>query len=111
MHRVDDRNGSYESAASLLKALAHPLRLEILTALQDGPLCVHDLVERTGANQPLVSQHLRILRSAEVLVGRRRGREVAYELADQHVSHIVLDAIEHTGIEGIRHEHHLHPPH
>jgi DNA-binding transcriptional ArsR family regulator len=105
---VDAAPSPYEAAAGLLKALAHPLRLQILTGLYDGPRCVHELVDLTGAPQPLVSQHLRVLRAAGVLVASRRGREVAYRLADLHVSHIVTDALEHTTHEGIDHEHHLH---
>ena len=46
--------------------------------------------------QPLVSQHLRTLREAKVITGSRRGREVEYRLADEHVLHIALDAITHA---------------
>jgi DNA-binding transcriptional ArsR family regulator len=79
-----------------LKAFAHPLRLAIVLEVRDGERCVHDLVESVGAAQPLVSQHLKVLRSAGVLVGRRRGREIAYSIADEHVTHIALDAIAHA---------------
>jgi hypothetical protein len=37
------------------------------------------------------------MREADLVVGVRRGREVAYVLADQHVAHIVHDALHHTG--------------
>jgi ArsR family transcriptional regulator len=67
--------------------------------LREGELCVHDLVERVGAAQPLVSQHLTVLRSAGVIAGRRQGREILYRLTDEHISHIVLDALTH-GSEG-----------
>ena len=85
-----------EAAAELLKAFAHPLRLAIVLEVQHGARCVHDLTEALDAAQPLVSQHLRILRQAEILVGERRGREIAYSIADHHVIHIALDAIEHA---------------
>lgn len=99
---------AYTAAAELLKALAHPLRLEILAHLRDGPRCVHELVEHTGATQPLVSQHLRVLRAAEVLRAERRGREIAYAIVDAHLSHIVFDALEHSTQEGASHHDHLH---
>jgi ArsR family transcriptional regulator, zinc-responsive transcriptional repressor len=99
-----------DRAAALLKALAHPLRLHLLQELASGPRCVHELVEATGSSQPLVSQHLRVLRGADVLVTERRGREIAYSLADTHIAHIVLDAIEHTTTEGSTHAEHLHRP-
>lgn len=85
-----------EAGARLLKALAHPLRMSIVVHLREGELCVHDLVDRLGVAQPLVSQHLTVLRSAGVLSGRRRGREIAYSVVDEHISHIVLDALTHT---------------
>jgi ArsR family transcriptional regulator, zinc-responsive transcriptional repressor len=85
-----------ESAASLLKAFGNPLRLAILLELSDGERCVHELVSSLDAAQPLVSQHLRVLKSAGVLVGRRRGKEIAYSIADEHVTHIALDAIAHA---------------
>jgi DNA-binding transcriptional ArsR family regulator len=101
----------YSPAADLLRALAHPLRLELLTELRQGPRCVHELVEATGATQPLVSQHLRVLRSAGVLTAERRGREMAYSIVDTHLTHIVADAVEHTTAEGAPHEHHVHHAH
>ncbi|HWL43744.1 MAG TPA: metalloregulator ArsR/SmtB family transcription factor [Ilumatobacter sp.] len=85
-----------EAAAELLKAFAHPLRLAIVLEVRNEERCVHDLVTALDAGQPLVSQHLRVLRQAGVLVGRRRGREIIYSIADDHVVHIALDAIEHA---------------
>ena len=86
-----------DSASALFKALGSPLRLAVVTALdENGPLCVHELVDLLGASQPLVSQHLRVLRAADVVRGVRRGKEIAYEIADLHVAHIVRDAVRHT---------------
>jgi DNA-binding transcriptional ArsR family regulator len=87
-----------DEAAELLRALGHPLRLHLVHELQAGARCVHELVSATGASQPLVSQHLRVLRSARLIAASRRGREVAYRLTDEHVSHIAADAIRH-GLE------------
>jgi DNA-binding transcriptional ArsR family regulator len=54
------------------------------------------LVDTLGAPQPLVSQHLRVLRGAGIVRGSRRGREIAYSLTDEHVAHIVADAVSHS---------------
>jgi len=86
----------YEAAGELLRALAAPLRVGIVTELATGPRCVHELVEALSAPQPLVSQHLRVLRGAGVVRGARRGREIAYSLTDEHIAHIVADAIAHA---------------
>jgi ArsR family transcriptional regulator, zinc-responsive transcriptional repressor len=87
----------YEAAGELLRALAAPIRVAIVTELAGGERCVHELVERLGVPQPLVSQHLRVLRGAGVVRGSRRGREIAYSLVDEHVAHIVADAVSHAG--------------
>jgi DNA-binding transcriptional ArsR family regulator len=86
----------YAAAGELLRALAAPLRIAIVTELGDGERCVHELVDALGVSQPLVSQHLRVLRSAGVVRGQRRGREIAYTIADAHVAHIVADAVSHA---------------
>ncbi|SFD44897.1 transcriptional regulator, ArsR family [Klenkia taihuensis] len=86
------------AASELLSALAAPLRLSIVALLDEhGTLCVHELVEALGVPQPLVSQHLRVLRGARLVAGDRRHREVHYRLVDSHVGHIVRDALEHAG--------------
>jgi DNA-binding transcriptional ArsR family regulator len=87
---------AYEAAGELLRALSAPVRIAIVTELANGSRCVRELVDATGAPQPLVSQHLRVLRGAGVVHGERRGREIAYSLTDEHIGHIVADAIAHT---------------
>lgn len=85
------------AASELLSALASPLRLSIVALLDEhGSRCVHELVQALGVAQPLVSQHLRVLRGARLVVGDRRHREVHYRLVDAHVGHIVRDAVEHA---------------
>ena len=85
-----------EDAAELLRALASPHRLAIVRELDAGARCVHELVDALGVSQPLVSQHLRVLRAGHLVRAERRGREIAYSLADAHVAHIVHDAVVHA---------------
>jgi ArsR family transcriptional regulator, zinc-responsive transcriptional repressor len=87
---------TYESAGELLKVLSAPARLAIVVELADGPRVVHELVDRLEMSQPLVSQHLRILRAARLVSVERQGREAVYALVDQHVAHIVVDAVHHS---------------
>ncbi|MCU1494711.1 MAG: transcriptional regulator ArsR family [Acidimicrobiaceae bacterium] len=87
---------AYEPAGELLKVLSAPARLAIVVELAECPRFVHELVERLEMSQPLVSQHLRILRDARLVDVERRGREAVYALVDQHVAHIVADAVRHT---------------
>jgi ArsR family transcriptional regulator, zinc-responsive transcriptional repressor len=87
---------TFDATAELFKALSSPLRLAIVHAVHESPKCVHELVTELGVSQPLVSQHLRVLRAARVVHGERRGREITYLLTDHHIGHIVSDALAHT---------------
>jgi DNA-binding transcriptional ArsR family regulator len=86
----------YRAAGELLRAVTAPVRLAIVDLLADAPLCVHELVDALGVPQPLVSQHLKVLRAARLVETSRRGREVTYALVDGHVAHIVRDAMGHV---------------
>ncbi len=86
-----------EGAGELLRALAAPVRIAIVLQLREAQRCVHELVDALGVPQPLVSQHLKILKAAGVVTGERSGREVLYRLVDQHLAHIVVDAVAHAG--------------
>lgn len=82
--------------SEVFASLASPVRVAIIDHLDRQDACVHDLVRLLGLPQPQVSQHLRVLRAADLVVGTRRGREVTYALADEHVAHIVRDALSHS---------------
>lgn len=83
-------------AAELFKVLAAEVRLAIVLELVDGPRSVRELVDALGVRQPLVSQHLRVLRSARLVTAERRDRERLYRLVDEHVRHVVADAVQHA---------------
>jgi ArsR family transcriptional regulator, zinc-responsive transcriptional repressor len=83
-------------AGELLRALAAPVRIAIVLQLRDADRCVHELVAALDVAQPLISQHLRVLKAAGVVRGERRGREVVYRLVDDHLAHIVVDAVAHV---------------
>jgi DNA-binding transcriptional ArsR family regulator len=88
-------------AGELLRALAAPVRIAILLQLRESPCCVHELVDALDVPQPLVSQHLRILKAAGAVAAQRDGREMRYRLVDHHLAHIVVAAVTHAG-EGLR---------
>ncbi|MFC8492997.1 ArsR/SmtB family transcription factor [Streptomyces sp. NPDC057235] len=72
----------------LLKVLADPLRLQIVTLLAHETLCTTHLVEETGARQTNLSNHLRVLREAGVVETEPCGRFTYYRLKPD-----VLDAL------------------
>jgi len=93
----------YEPVSSLFKALANPVRAAIVHLLSNREHTVGQLVEELGLPQPLVSQHLRILRGARMVATRKQGQGVWYSICDQHVAPIPGDAMKHTQ-EG-KHDH------
>nr|WP_022728443.1 metalloregulator ArsR/SmtB family transcription factor [Fodinicurvata sediminis] len=70
-----------EEVASLAKALAHPVRIRIVRLLLDKQSCIGgDIVAEVGLAQSTVSEHLRILKSAGVIVGEIERPRVCYSL-------------------------------
>ena len=88
-----------DTAGDLLRALASPVRIAIVLQLHEEARCVHELVDALNVAQPLVSQHLRILKAAGVVEGERAGREVFYRLVDHHLADIVVAAVTHSAEE------------
>lgn len=94
-----DGEATTDRVIDLFKALSHPLRLQLVQLLTGGGHAVHELVDALGVPQPLVSQHLAVLRAARLVEAERVGREVRYSLRDDHVAHIVGDALDHAAEE------------
>jgi ArsR family transcriptional regulator len=95
-HSPEKSAVTLSDAGELLRALAAPVRIAIVLQLRDSDRCVHELVDALNVAQPLISQHLRVLKTAGVVQGERRGREVVYRLVDDHLAHIVVDAVAHV---------------
>ncbi|MER6523096.1 ArsR/SmtB family transcription factor [Streptomyces sp. NPDC060334] len=64
----------------LIRVLADPLRLQIVTLLARETLCTTHLVEETGAKQTNLSNHLKVLREAGVVETEPCGRYIYYRL-------------------------------
>jgi ArsR family transcriptional regulator, zinc-responsive transcriptional repressor len=86
-----------EETAELFKALSSSARLRVLLTLMEAASDVTGLAERVGLSQPLVSQHLRTLRLVGLVQVERIGRNGVYSVRDEHVAHIVRDAMAHAG--------------
>jgi len=77
--------------AEFFKALAHPLRIQIIDALRGGEIGVSDLCTRLKVEQSSVSQQLAQLRSRNIVVGRKEGQNVYYSIRDKAIFRL-LDA-------------------
>jgi ArsR family transcriptional regulator len=71
--------------AEVLRALAHPRRVEILHRLAEGPADVRSLAAELGISQPNTSQHLAIMRAAGIVEVERLGRGARYRISDPDV--------------------------
>ena len=83
---------SLEDVADVIKCLGHPLRLQILNALEAGEKTVSELQELTGEQQATVSRQLATLRGRDVVDSRRDGLNVYYRIIEPRV-HNILDCI------------------
>jgi DNA-binding transcriptional ArsR family regulator len=76
-------------AAALLKALANEQRLMILCNLVEGPLSVGELNERVDLSQSALSQHLAVLREANIVATERESQIIRYSLPEGVVTQII----------------------
>ena len=76
-------------AEQLFKALADSNRLRILLLLQEGALCVCQLMGVLGVSQSTVSKHLAILKEAGLLAEEQRGKRSFYTLRKEFASPFV----------------------
>lgn len=67
------------------KGIGNTARYRIVEALFSGPKTVGELVKKTRQSQPLMSQHLRVLKEAGLVEDERRGKEVFYTLNVKHM--------------------------
>jgi DNA-binding transcriptional ArsR family regulator len=75
-------NKLVEFKSEFFKALASPLRIRILDELRSGELTVSELRQRLGVEATNVSQQLAILRSKNIVVGRKQGSNIYYTCTD-----------------------------
>lgn len=78
-----------EFKAQLFQALAHPTRIAIVEALREGEMTAGALQAQLGVEQANLSQHLAVLRSRQVVTGRKAGNQVHYALRDPVLTEVL----------------------
>jgi len=81
--------------ADLFRLLGDTTRLRIVLACLDTPIAVNDIASKLDLSNSLVSHHLRLLRAARIVKADRHGKQVFYAAADQHISAMLADMLEH----------------
>ncbi len=82
--------------ADIFHLMGDRTRLRIILACLDREIPAGSLAESLGLSASLVSHHLRLLRAARILRGRRHGKQVLYAAEDCHVRDILRDMVEHV---------------
>ena len=88
-----------DQMVNFFKAISHETRMRILSALSISELCVCDLSAVLDMTQSAVSHQLKILRDQGLISNRREGKEIYYQLKDQHVLYIYQQAYSHLSEE------------
>lgn len=91
-----------EEMSEVFKALSHPIRLKIVCGLIQKRECnVTKMVEHLNMPQPNVSQHINILKNADIVEGYRNGNEICYKVINKDVEKMLqaldLKDLEATG--------------
>ena len=80
--------------ADFFRALAHPVRIRLLETLGAGDRSVQELQQALDLEQPVVSQHLAVLRGRHIVMPRKVGTTVRYTLSDPLVTRLLAVARE-----------------
>ena len=76
----DNEMEKFRIRAKVVKAMAHPTRLFIMSKLSDCKYCVSELQEMIGSDLSTISKHLAVLKNAGILIDHKDGTQVYYAL-------------------------------
>lgn len=85
-----------QDVAQLFKAFSSPTRIKIIFALKHGALTVSEICAAVNMSQSAISHQLKELKMARLVTYHKHGREISYQLDDEHVHDIFDMAIEHV---------------
>ncbi len=85
----------YDRESEILKVLGHPIRLKIVAGLISQACNVKKIWECLGLPQATVSQHLALLKNKNIIIGRREGVEVYYQVTSPEAIRIVSALFQH----------------
>ena len=85
-----------------LKALAHPVRLRILSLLRGAELCVCQVTEVVGLAPSTISEHRSLLCRSDIIVERKEGKWVCYTLTDDPALGYLCEAREPSALHALR---------
>src|SRR3954454_14649499 len=96
IERFPTNGGFAQAAAESVQALATPSRLRILARLHGSAASVNEIAAAVGMESSAVSHQLRLLRHLGLVTGHRDGRQIVYELYDDHVADLLGEVVSHV---------------
>jgi ArsR family transcriptional regulator len=85
--------------AEMFRLMSDPSRLSIVLSCLAEKVSVGEMAQRLRLSPSLVSHHLRLLRAARLLQADRQGRQVFYQITDEHVARMLSDMVAHVAEE------------
>ncbi|MDB4420785.1 metalloregulator ArsR/SmtB family transcription factor [Pseudomonadales bacterium] len=89
-------DGDIAQLADMFRLMGDPSRLRIILSCLHDPISVTEIAEQLELSQSLVSHHLRLLRAARVVASERRGKQIFYVAADEHIQCVIEDMVAHV---------------
>lgn len=94
MDKEEIKKIDFSKEADILKTVGHPVRLKIVAGLMESECCVKDIWECLELPQPVVSQHLSILRNKGIVTAQREGNRTNYRVSNDMVKNIVASCMK-----------------
>ncbi|MCQ2772001.1 MAG: metalloregulator ArsR/SmtB family transcription factor [Bacilli bacterium] len=89
-------NKVLDKMESLLNVASDFTRLKILYSISGEEKSVSDIVKEVGASQSLVSHQIKVLKKANLVISRKEGTRVFYQLADDHIVQLLSVVYDHV---------------
>ncbi|WP_300530195.1 metalloregulator ArsR/SmtB family transcription factor [Maricaulis sp.] len=86
--------------SDVFKALAHPVRRDVLRKLREGPISAGDLAEDYPVSKPTMSGHFKVLKDAELIVAEKHGTTIKYRLNASVADEALAWLMELVGKDG-----------
>jgi len=78
-----------EAVTEILKSIAHPIRIKILCFLMEGEKYVGEIEQQFGSTISNISQHLTVLRKANIIERRKEANYMYYSIRDQNIQNLM----------------------
>lgn len=82
---MDSQTTLYRLHADVCKALASPIRIQVIDILQDGEMSAGDLADELGVTKGNLSQHLNLMKDKGIVTARREGAHIYYRVSNKKV--------------------------